>query len=144
MPNKFVHPYFCTAPLRITVQKMVTITVLRKKMKTTKATTEPAAPLVKFVANVWHRAHTSGSNRIALSLVDDVFHLSVGNQDWNPPPSGMFPFFVKEFLRYAGVTLWPWTSSIRKRQCHVDAGDSTEVWTMSSTNLKQELTIERD
>ena len=113
-------------------------------MKTIEATTEPASPVVKFVANVWHRAHQTEAQRISLSLHNSEFKLSVGDTDWESPPSKLFSAFVTEFLRYAGVRVWPWTNAVRRKPCSVNADGTKRDWFMESENIKQSLTIERD
>ena len=112
-------------------------------MKTTYATTEPARPVVKCVANVWHRAHKTGAERIVMVIADDKVELIVDDEQWNPLPHNLFHLCVKEFLRYAGVRVWPWTRSVGRRQCFVHAGDTRLAWFMESNDVKRELRIER-
>jgi len=112
-------------------------------MKTIKATTEPAPPVVKFVANTWHRAHRDNVHTIFLRLQNGELLISLDATTFNPPPAELFGPMVREFLSYSGVRVWPWTQSVRGKKCRVEAGDSTGVWAISSTNLKQELTISR-
>jgi len=88
------------------------------------ATVDPAPPVVKFVANVWHQAHRRDADGIALALDHGVFKLTVGDQVYDPPPANLFPHFVREFLRYSKIRVWPWTNRIRKRQCSVNAGNT--------------------
>jgi hypothetical protein len=113
-------------------------------MKTTKATTEPAPPVVKYVANTWHQAHRDNVKEITLRLAADKVTLSFDSQEHHGPTANLFDPMTREFLSYSGTRIWPWTKSIRGKTCRVEAGDSTAVWTMNSANLKQELIINRD
>jgi hypothetical protein len=116
----------------------------RKKMKTTAATREPAAPIIKFVANTWHQAHRTGVAEIILRLDNGVFRISLDSLAYDPPPANLFPFMVKEFLRYSGSRFWPWTKTVRAKTCCVEAGDTTVVWTMSSEDISMGLRIRRN
>ena len=112
-------------------------------MKATKATTEPAAPVVKFVANTWHQAHRLGAQAIILRLENGECSLTVGTESWRPPPAHLFRPMLEEFLRYAGIRRWPWTRSVRAKTCQVEAAGTIVSWTMTSTDLSSDLTIER-
>lgn len=113
-------------------------------MKTTKAIAEPAPPIVKFVANMWHQANRTGVKVVHLRLDKDEFRVFLDSQDFEPPPANLFGHVVREFLRYSGARIWPWTRSLKAETFCIEAGDTTVTWTMSSDDLSHNLTIRRN
>jgi hypothetical protein len=91
-------------------------------------------------ALLWHPCLGTPENDVD----NGVFRISLDSLAYDPPPANLFPFMVKEFLRYSGSRFWPWTKTVREKTCCVEAGDTTVVWTMSSEDISMGLRIRRN